>query len=90
MSDTKYSEGRAASITVGTTTVELDGGLHDAKATVILNNSSNTIYLGFLSTVTTSDGFPLAASEKLTLGGHVRLYGIAAQAGNDVRVMELS
>jgi hypothetical protein len=85
-----YQEGRAAAVTVGTTAVELDAGLGNITGLIVHNNSSNTVYLGFNDAVTTSTGFPLIADEKFYLDGHARVWAIAAQAGNDVRVMEVA
>lgn len=82
------------SATVGTTagTLPSYGQLFNRRSVIIYNNSANTIYIGG-SDVTTSNGIPVPASSYspiLDAGYNMAIYGIASQAGNNVRVMEVS
>jgi hypothetical protein len=88
---------RQYAITVGTSAVVLDGTNY--RGWILINNSSNTIYLGD-SDVTTGTGFPIEAGAVFSPPATVhdtlvkpsqvsRLYGIAAVASNDVRVLVL-
>ncbi len=80
--------------TVGTTLTKLPsyGQLLNRRAIMIFNNSNNTIYIGG-SDITVNTGLPVPAnsySPPFDLGYNVILYGIASQASNDVRVIEVS
>lgn len=78
-------------VTVGTTAVHLGTGstpVSGRKRLLVCNNSSAVVYLGS-SSVTTTNGFPLQPNDWLAIDGEVAVYGIAAAAGNNVRVMEL-
>ena len=82
------------SVTVGATAVALPTNpLEFRRALAIHNLSASTIYIGD-ATVTTSDGFPILASEKIALdvqnNPNVVVYAIAGTAGNDIRILELS
>ena len=59
------------------------------KNVIVFNNSDNVIYLGD-STVTTAAGFPVypRAWINIQIEDGIDLYGIAAGAGNDVRLLE--
>ena len=85
---------KVTSATIGTSLTQLPsyGQLPMRRSIIIFNNSSNTIYLGG-SDVTTSTGVPVLTqsySPSIDAGYNMILYGIASQAGNDVRVMEIS
>ena len=63
------------------------------KGTLITNNSTVTIYLGFDSSVTTSTGTPVLASGYFRNSGERDawrgdIYGIAASSTANVRYME--
>lgn len=84
---------RQAAITVSTSAVPLPNNpLEGRRALVVHNNGSEAIYLGN-SSVTTSDGLPLAAGEKIAFdiqgNQSARLYAISA-GSVDVRILELS
>jgi len=55
----------------------------------IKNNGSATIYIGDAS-VTSSNGYPLAAGAEISLdvGEQVVVYGIAASGTQDIRTLE--
>ncbi len=85
---------RPQAITVGVTAVALPAvPLEYRRALVIHNASSNTIYIGD-SGVTTSNGLPLIANEKIAVDiqshAGMTIYGIAGTGGNDVRILELA
>ncbi len=85
---------KTTAATVGTSLAILPsyGVLSSRRSIIIYNNSSNTIYIGG-SDVTTSNGMPVPAnsySPILDAGASLIVYGIAATAGNNVRVMEIS
>lgn len=85
---------RQQAITVGTSATLLPTApLEYRRALVIHNNAAITIYLG-QSDVTSSNGFPLLAGEKVAfdIGGtpNVNVYGIVASASADVRILELA
>ena len=85
---------KTTSATVGTTVTKLPsyGQLFNRRAVVIYNNSSVTIYVGG-SDVTVANGMPVPASSYspiIDAGYNMIVYGIAATAGNNVRVLEVS
>ena len=84
---------RQAAITVGTSAVPLPNNpLNSRRALVIHNNGSEAIYLGD-ENVTTGNGLPLAASEKIAfdIQGNVKARVYAIAGGNvDVRILELA
>lgn len=59
---------------------------------IIHNASAVTIYIGGTSSVTTSNGIPLAATEKILADGPAAyngsLYGIVASGTADLRYLE--
>jgi len=85
--------GATTQITVGTSAVKLPTTpLKYRRAIAVFNSdASNSLYIGFDSTVTTGNGFPIPPSSSLPmdLNGSVELYGIAASA-IDIRILELS
>mgnify|MGYP001564963433 CR=1 FL=1 len=83
---------RTQAITVGGTAVPLPSNpMEYRRALVVHNNGSSTIYLGD-STVTTTNGMPLLASEKIAFdiqgNPNVVVYAVSASSVN-VRIMEL-
>ena len=84
---------RSSAITVTTSATPLpDSPLEFRRALAIHNNGASTVFLGDES-VTTSNGFPLLAGEKISfdISGtpNVFIYAIAAGSVN-VRILELS
>lgn len=82
----------AVEVTVGATEVALPtSALAGRRRMFIQNISNNDIYVGPTGVVTTS-GFRVAKGSTLALevGQNVALFGIAAGAGNAVRVFELA
>jgi len=86
--------GVVTQVTVGTTPVRLPTvAMASRRALSIRNNSAlNTLYLGFNSTVTTANGFPLRAGESIPFDftASIMIFGIADNAGTDVRIIEVS
>ena len=83
--------GNNEAIVVGTVATALPSDpLSGRKVLVIVNESDNTIYLG-VSGVTTANGLPLYSKQAISIdvSNAITIYGIAAGAGNDIRVMEL-
>lgn len=84
---------RNLAITVGTSAVPLPANpLEYRRALVISNNGGNTIFIGD-SSVTTSNGLPLAAGEKIAFdiqnNPNVVVYAVAG-SDTDVRILELA
>lgn len=84
---------RSQAITVGVIALPLPANpLEYRRALVVHNNGTATIYLGDVS-VTTIDGLPLLAGEKIAFDitgvPNTTVYAIASSSV-DVRVMELS
>jgi hypothetical protein len=83
----------SSAVTVGTVATPLPANpLEYRRALVVHNNGSNTVFLGD-STVTTNNGMPLAAGEKIAFdiqnNPNVVVYAIAG-SNTDVRIMELA
>lgn len=88
-------EGVQASLTIGTTAVEVKVGatpIDNRKEVTLYNNSNNTIYWGFTSAVTTATGTPVEKKEFISwrVGPNVSVFVIAATMGNDSRITEAS
>lgn len=80
----------STAVTVGATEVALPtAALAGRREIFVQNLSSNDIYVGPTG-VTTSSGLRVAKGATLTMkaGQNIALYGIAAGAGNEVRVFE--
>lgn len=85
---------KTTATTVGTTPISMPGygQLFNRRSLQIYNNSGNTIYYGG-SDVTVNNGIPIAAnsfSQSIDAGYNMIVYAVAAQAGNNVRVIEVS
>jgi hypothetical protein len=83
--------------TIGTTPVLLGLYTNVRVALTVSNPSSNTIYLGYSTAVSTTNGLVLAANSSIAwtwyLDGEIviqPLYAIAAGAGNKLYVVESS
>lgn len=66
--------------------------LAQRRTVIIYNNGTAIVYLGFDSSVTTSNGIPLLPQSSMELGGKnvsrkTAIYGIAASGTQDVRYM---
>jgi len=77
-------------VNVGATATALPTtALTNRRLLIVYNNSGGVIYLGD-STVTVTNGFPLAngGTFEIKLDAGVTLYAIASAANKDVRVFE--
>lgn len=84
---------RSQAITVTNSATPLPSNpLENRRALVVHNNGTSVIYLG-ASNVTTANGFPLAASEKIAFdiqgNPNVFIYAVSTTSVN-VRIMELA
>lgn len=84
---------RTLAVVVGTSATPLPlNPLEYRRALVVHNNGGNVIFIGD-SSVTTSNGLPLVAGEKISFdiqnNPNVVVYGVAG-ADTDIRIMELS
>jgi hypothetical protein len=66
--------------------------LNQHRSVIIYNNGTAIVYIGFDSSVTTSNGIPLLPQASIELGGRSvsrkpSIYGIAASGTQDVRYM---
>jgi len=77
-------------LTVGTTEVQLVAAspVANRRYVLIQNTSNNPIYVGATG-VTTADGILIPKGGNLPLEASAGAYAIAAQAGNEVRILEL-
>lgn len=78
------------SVTVGTTATAVPTtAMVGRNSIVVKNTGANTIYLGS-STVTTANGYPVAANESISLdlGEKVVLYGIVASSTETLAIIE--
>lgn len=87
------AQGVYGALTVGTSAVEIKVGgsrLTNRKAVTFYNNSNQVMYWGFNSSVTTSNGTPIAKNEFVVwqISDVVQLWVIAGQAGLNSRVTE--
>lgn len=85
--------GTQTALTVGTTAVELKCNatvLTERISATLSNTSGNTVYWGFTSGVTTTNGTPIEKSVFMQwdVGPNTSIWLIAASAGNTVRVTE--
>ena len=91
--DILNSSGVQASLTVGTSAVEVKVGasrLEGRKEVTLYNNSNTTIYWGYTSGVTTANGTPILKKQLATwtVGDVLSLFVIAGSAGNNCRITE--
>lgn len=87
------SAAQSSTATVGTSAVELASTpLANRKRIIVQNLGTKSIFLGHSSAVTTASGIEIArgASFELEWGANVDLFAISANAGQDVRVMEVA
>lgn len=80
---------KSKTLTVGTSAVQLDSNT-PARRVLIINTSAGNVYLGG-SDVTTSNGFPIAASsaswvEWWPIANLNQIYAIADASSQDVRI----
>ena len=87
--------GRVSQVNVGGTPVEaIPDPLEYRRALVIHNNGPQTLYFGFDASVSSSNGFPLVANEKIAIDmngtPNVSIWLVTAGVTVDVRLLELA
>lgn len=83
---------KSSNVSVGTSATALwSSSLANRRTVLVYNDGSDTVYVGD-SSVTTSNGVPVAvgSSVSLNLGPGLTLYGISGTAGQDVRTLEVA
>lgn len=93
VADVLNNNGVQGTLTVGTTAVEVRVGtsrLENRKSVTLYNSSNNTIYWGYTSGVTVSNGTPIARNQYVewSIGDQLPIFVIAATTGNVVRITE--
>ena len=87
-------DGVYASVTVGTTAVELKvgGSALEGRDYLIIQPKGNGVYYGFDSSVTTSNGVQLFKNQtmKIQITDNIQIFAIVGSGTVDVRVQELS
>lgn len=86
------TNGVQGALTVGTSAIEVKVGasrLSDRKSLTLFNNSNSTMYWGFNSSVTVSNGTPIAKNEQYAWRiGDVPIFVISGSASSNARVTE--
>lgn len=85
--------GTQGAITVTTSVIEAKVGgsrLSNRKLLTVYNNGNNTIYWGYTSGVTSSNGTPIVKNQQAVwdIGDDQAIYLIAGSGSNNVRVTE--
>jgi len=92
--DVLNSDGNQASLTVGTSAVELKVGASpmDLRQAVTMQPKDTGVFWGYTSGVTTSTGTELFKDQFLMLpiGPEVSVYLVATGSGKEVRIGELA
>jgi len=87
--DPAYPNAGYGNVSIGTTAGTIVSADTDRKALIIQNLGAGNLYIGFDSTVTTTNGFKLASGESLEINGYRgAVYGIG-DATCDVRYLEI-
>lgn len=83
------SQSGYAAVSIGTTAAVVKAAFFRRESILIVNNhASQILYLGSDSSVTTSNGIPVAAGGSVRLRTKSDVYGIASGASTDVRYFE--
>lgn len=78
-----------AAVEVGTSAVAVAAANPQRVSALVVNNGTVPIYVGYSSSVTTSDGIPVAVGQGFEEREFVgALYAISGTAAQDVRVGE--
>ena len=84
------SSGSTGAVTVSTGATLIVAANNGRYDVIIVNNSSNTVYIGTANTVTTSNGIPILSNESIHFPEYLGpVYGVAS-ADSDVRYLEIS
>lgn len=92
-SDISNNGGTNGAITVSTSSIEAKVGvsaLSNRKNLTVYNNGNNTIYWGYSSGVTTSNGTPIYKDQFVSwdIGPNTSVYLIASSGSNNIRISE--
>lgn len=95
VADILSGPGAQGTVTVGTAALELKVGasvLPNRKLLTIVNTSNNTIYWGWTSGVTISNGTPIFKNQSAqwSVSETASVWAIAGSAGNVVRITEVA
>lgn len=83
----KASSSSYGSVSVASTATSIRSSESTRTGIIIVNNSSQTVYLGLTDAVTTSNGIPVEASENFyTSDWTGDIYGIVASGTANVRL----
>lgn len=84
------AKGAYNTVTIGTSASLVVDQREVRTGVVVYNNGSATIYLGTDSSVTTSNGLPVAIGASGSLDGYMGpVYAISGTASQDVRYLEI-
>lgn len=88
--DLYYEEGVNSAVALTSTAALLTAQVphYYRKGCVIQNLGAGLAYIGFTSSVSTSNGLELAVDEKISIDGPVSVYGVSAST-SDIRIWEL-
>lgn len=80
-------------VSVGTSATVIMAANNERKGSIIVNNSSQTVYLGMDASVTTANGLPVAMNASMNNSGQNEvwkgnIYGIVAGTTADCRFWE--
>lgn len=82
--------GSVGSITVDNTADLIAAENDDRNQLDLYNNGANTVYIGFVSTVLSTNGFPIPAGASFSFNNYNgAVYGITSAGSSDIRVMEV-
>jgi hypothetical protein len=84
------STANVTQVEVGTSVVLIINENPQREVLTILNNGTETVYIGVSSTVSTTNGFALLRGAGITLEGYVGpIYGISPTGTNNVCIWEM-
>lgn len=79
-------------VTVATSATAILTAKNERRGMVIYNNGANTVYIGFDTSVTTSNGLPILPQSSFELNGdrcwRGSVYGVSTSVTDDVRYWE--
>lgn len=78
-----------AAVSVGNTATSIKATNASRKAMIMKNNGAQSIFIGPANTVTTANGYELAAGKSIYIRDTTALYGIVASSTCDLRYMEV-
>lgn len=90
--DTINTAGVYGSVTIGTSAVEAKIGASKLinRKSLTITPITNTVYWGYDSSVTTSNGTPIFKSSTFSFDYNISIFVISPTASNDIRITEAS